>query len=57
MLALARDACTGLPLPEPAEVPPWLEGFPVMIENAKPVDLARVDARARAAALRAMGGS
>ncbi len=25
LLALARDAVTGLPLPEPTEVPPWLE--------------------------------
>lgn len=54
LLELARDACKGLPLPTPETIPAWLEGFPTQLDQPKPADLARIDARARTAALRAM---
>ena len=53
-VALARDAAFGLPVDVPAVVPPWLEDFPTELPDAKPADLARLDAEARRACMIAM---
>ena len=56
-IALARDAVFGLPIEAPTEVPPWLEDFPTELPDAKPADLARLDAEARRACMFAMSDS
>lgn len=55
LLALARDAVERLPIEVPEQVPAWLDGFPTELPNAKPADLAKIDARARRSATLAMG--
>lgn len=48
---LARDAAAGLPVEIGDELPPWLRGFATELHAPSPVDLARIDARARQACL------
>lgn len=55
-LQLARDAASGLPVEIGDEAPVWLEGFPTELVAPRPVDLARIDARARQACLDWLGG-
>lgn len=53
--ALAHDAASGLPVVIPSGVPQWLAEFPVTLPNARPADLARLDAEARRACIDATG--
>ena len=56
-VALARDAAFGLPVELTNDVPSWLAEFPTELPNAKPSDLARIDAEARRACMLAMSDS
>lgn len=56
LLRLARDAASGLPVEVGDEPPPWLAGIPSRLEGPAPVDLARIDARARQACLDWLAG-
>ncbi|MEM6990149.1 MAG: hypothetical protein AAF721_06620 [Myxococcota bacterium] len=54
LVALAKDAAFGLPVDAPTEIPRWLAAFPTALPDAKPADLARLDAEARRACVDAM---